>query len=332
MTVVEVIKQLYKERKKDFIKSDLYKELLNKYNYQKVKNYCPLDQVILNNLLTTDGSKDTLDVSFNTDNYANDTTWQIGVCSALDIFNEQIPVYWLEKSWLKMMLDTDLPKVIDEINIPFESALLLLPQNLIISPDNLPLDWVYFKYIKKGKYWRDIIIEGDRFTPTRSIQYLPTEVDKITWVTSIQGIIYQSTIEVSQGEIKRGDFNLFNYPEGFYPEANEALKEKIFTESVGDLIIKMLLFLQIHPEVLETLIGQDSSLSHRPRTKKNTKLSPRWIKNPSETTTINKRVPTGSHASPKTHFRRGHLRRVAVGKGRSDRKWVWIKPTIVNEK
>ncbi|WP_009547947.1 hypothetical protein [Crocosphaera subtropica] len=150
-------------------------------------------------------------------------------------------------------------------------------------------------------------------------------------MTLIQGIIYQSTLEISGGEIRRGDFNFFNYPEGFYPQEDEKIKEQIFSQKISDLIIKMLLFLQIHPEVLKTLIGQDSSLSHHPRKRTNTKLSPRWIKNPSETITV-KRASTGSHTSPKTHFRRGHMRRVAVGEGRCDRKWVWIQPTIVNEK
>ncbi len=92
----------------------------------------------------------------------------------------------------------------------------------------------------------------------------------------------------------------------------------------------MLLFLQIHPEVLETLIVPKSSASHHPRRKTYTKLSPRWIRNFSPTITT-KRVSTGSHASPKTHFRRGHLKRVAIGQGRKERKWVWIQPTLVNE-
>lgn len=39
----------------------------------------------------------------------------------------------------------------------------------------------------------------------------------------------------------------------------------------------------------------------------------------------------GQHSSPIPHRRRGHWRRVAVGKGRRDREWRWIGGTIVNE-
>ncbi len=184
MTLVQVLKNIYKKRKQYYLKSDLYQQLLKKYNYQKVKNYCSLDQVILNNLFTTNGRQDILDITFNTDDYAEDGTWQLGVCSALDIFHQQIPVYWLEKNWLKLMLDTDLPSVIDEIKIPFYEALLLLPNNLIVSPDNLPLGWLYFKYLPAGYVGRDITIEGNKALPPRSIYSVPSRVDKITWVTS----------------------------------------------------------------------------------------------------------------------------------------------------
>lgn len=40
-------------------------------------------------------------------------------------------------------------------------------------------------------------------------------------------------------------------------------------------------------------------------------------------------TPT-SHASPRTHWRRGHWRRVACGKQFSDRQLRWIKPVLVN--
>lgn len=38
----------------------------------------------------------------------------------------------------------------------------------------------------------------------------------------------------------------------------------------------------------------------------------------------------GSHASPTTHIRRGHFRRIAYGKGRSLRRREWFPPTLVN--
>jgi len=38
----------------------------------------------------------------------------------------------------------------------------------------------------------------------------------------------------------------------------------------------------------------------------------------------------GTHASPVTHLRRGHYRRVVVGPRREGREWRWIPPVVVN--
>lgn len=45
---------------------------------------------------------------------------------------------------------------------------------------------------------------------------------------------------------------------------------------------------------------------------------------------IGARVDDGSHASPEAHWRRGHWRQQVHGHGRSDRKLIWIEPTLVN--
>ena len=52
-------------------------------------------------------------------------------------------------------------------------------------------------------------------------------------------------------------------------------------------------------------------------------------------TTHNKQSPVprttpATHASPRTHWRRGHWRRVACGKQFSERQLRWIKPVLVN--
>lgn len=329
MSQINLVKQVYKAKKKEIQKLSLYKKLLNLYNYQKVKGYCPLEQVILAILMMTNGNQDSLDVSFNTDNYVEDKTWQLGVSSAFDIMQKDIPVYWLEKDWLKMMLSTDLPSVIGDFKIPFNEALLLLPDNLIISPDKFPCQWLYFKYIPAGEIWNDLKIEGNQYKNPYILKSVPQTVDKITWVTSLYGLIYQSTLEINQGEINRGNFDTFNCPASLHLQQADILTEDRFIHNLNDLILKMLLFLQVYPDILNELIVNESSKIHLPKNKKNLKRSPRWIKN-TQLVSISYSAK-GSHRSPKTHFRRGHIKRVAIGEGRKERKWIWIKPTIVNQ-
>ncbi|MDJ0579643.1 hypothetical protein [Crocosphaera sp.] len=228
-----------------------------------------------------------------------------------------------------MMLSTDLPSVIGDFNIPFNEALLLLPDNLIISPDKFPCQWLYFKYVPAGESWVNIKIEGNEHKKPYILQSVPHKVDKITWVTSLYGLIYQSTLEINQGEINRGNFDIFNCPVSLDLQEADILTEDRFIHNINDLILKMLLFIQVYPEILNELIVNKSSKINSYKNKKNLKRSPRWIKNTQKVSISYEEK--GSHRSPKTHFRRGHIKRVAIGEGRKERKWTWIKPTIVNQ-
>lgn len=103
---------------------------------------------------------------------------------------------------------------------------------------------------------------------------------------------------------------------------------------INDLIIKLLLFIQIQPDGIDGIeliktqnIPQNQS---RNRTTTNRKKAPQWIGKRYESALASKTVGHSFHASPRTHFRRGHMRRVAIGQGRTARKWVWIEPTLVN--
>jgi len=42
--------------------------------------------------------------------------------------------------------------------------------------------------------------------------------------------------------------------------------------------------------------------------------------------------PQKAHASPSTHWRRGHWRNQAIGKERKENKLIWIEPVLVNGK
>ena len=39
--------------------------------------------------------------------------------------------------------------------------------------------------------------------------------------------------------------------------------------------------------------------------------------------------PAGTQASPRLHWRRGHIRRQAHGLGRAERKLIWIEPMLI---
>lgn len=56
---------------------------------------------------------------------------------------------------------------------------------------------------------------------------------------------------------------------------------------------------------------------------------PRWIGRNYTRRVLLTGPPAGTHASPRTHWRRGHWRTQPVGPGRQDRRRLWIEPILV---
>jgi hypothetical protein len=42
--------------------------------------------------------------------------------------------------------------------------------------------------------------------------------------------------------------------------------------------------------------------------------------------------PAGTHANPRMHWRRGHIRNQPFGTGRTQRRLVWIEPMLIGAK
>jgi hypothetical protein len=56
---------------------------------------------------------------------------------------------------------------------------------------------------------------------------------------------------------------------------------------------------------------------------------PRWVGKAYKRSVCVTGPIAGTHASPRTHWRRGHWRNQAVGEGRADRRRTWIQPILV---
>jgi hypothetical protein len=103
-----------------------------------------------------------------------------------------------------------------------------------------------------------------------------------------------------------------------------------FLNTLRSLVLQCFLALQYQPELLSDveLPTQKKGFS-KPNEQEPSYRVPRWLgkdfksKRSSESS-------TGTHSSPRTHWRRGHWRRVAVGQGRTERKVIWIQPVLVN--
>lgn len=104
-------------------------------------------------------------------------------------------------------------------------------------------------------------------------------------------------------------------------------------DQISALILQAALALTYLPE----LIDQDSTepVSQRKpsrKTKADRWLRPRWIGKDFVRPRQSAGASGGHHASPVTHWRRGHWRNQAVGEGRKDRSLIWVRPALIASK
>lgn len=91
------------------------------------------------------------------------------------------------------------------------------------------------------------------------------------------------------------------------------------------IALQCLLAMTYRPDLLST---EELPSTHRRPLRpgqQDTVRHPRWLgKDYRRPKAVSK---GGFHASPRKHWRKSHWRRVPIGKGRLERKWVWIETT-----
>ncbi|WP_368008427.1 hypothetical protein [Laspinema palackyanum] len=247
--------------------------------------------------------------------------------SAWTLAHNPFPVWWLDKDLFEAFEASDLPKAIADLRISVPFGIIMLPRDRIINPDNDSCNWVFFQYLP----------QGFRFPVMRFgldiIESMPFKCDHFKWATILKnGGSYASIIELAGDQLIHGDFDIIN---GGVIDANEDRDlEQQFQDRLEKIVLQTLLYLQVRPDDL--ISPTKVSVSTKGQgfgggKAKSDRLTPLIVgqkfQPQTERTSHN---PHSTHATPRTHWRRGHWRRVAMGEGRQERKWRWIQPVLVN--
>lgn len=105
-----------------------------------------------------------------------------------------------------------------------------------------------------------------------------------------------------------------------------------FLRKMRSIVLQCMMAMSYRPDLLDesSLPAEGRARSPVIRNPKPQVWYPRWLGK-------DYRLPrqysigSGRHANPRPHWRKRHEKRVAVGPGRTDRKWVWIERTWVGE-
>jgi hypothetical protein len=113
-----------------------------------------------------------------------------------------------------------------------------------------------------------------------------------------------------------------------------------FTNSLRPFFIQILLLLTYEPDLLTDFNEADLPTKGRGFSKLSGGTPyryPRWFGKNYKTAIESTGWAKGTHKPPGTHWRKGHYRKIAIGKNRidrlgalRDRKVVWIRPVLVN--
>jgi hypothetical protein len=224
---------------------------------------------------------------------------------------QRSPLYCISTDLLRQfeLTDTDnLPGLVPSDWVPpLNLFLLCFPNNAVVSPIGQPIHYMLVALMHPEIPG---VIGSEH---PRQISIALTDYGECVWV---------SGSGLGEGKLLHERNKLGSHPTD--------KREEAWLEQMISIGLQCSMAISYLPELIDSSESSSESPqrpggrqpSNRPRI-----LTPRWIGRDfrrSPSTNL-----TGTHASPTTHWRRGHWRQQPYGEGRSERRLAWIKPTLV---
>ena len=303
-------KKIWKQNLAQVQESELYK-FLSQRRFHKVGGYGRFDRAIASISALLQATM-RMQLKF----IQRDSGLHIGCQLFTDLVaTPNFPVLAIDKTLFAALEKTAVPPDIFTLKPVLKTGLILLPQKTIQTPDGDWIVWIAFRHSEAGQLLTSLQTAEGINRPTRM------ESDSIGWATQPSVVTWASNQPLSRWANEEPP------PMSGGDATDQALSLRLST-----LLANFLLYLQTYPQDIQPENNATGFSSATQNTKRRSPkiLSPRWVgrgyKQPQERQAQGHR----KHTSPQMHWRRGHWRRVPVGKGRQAREWRWIKPVLVN--
>lgn len=244
------------------------------------------------------------------------------------LVDKRMPLLFIAPKLLQAVTQTDFQDDIDWVNLelPYEHGIFVLPRGAITHPIDGDVSFIVWSRVYPGEYK----------TPIGITVTLSQISFSIVAMCSGTGTWYDSTLNASfRPTLRLG--NLFYRAEGqpmtskrrdsiFDADLEEGDSE--FLEHMGRVVFGTIMAMNARPG----LFTQGKCTARVPA-KKNKPAREFWSPNVIGRDYQTKQAHvggTGTHASPRMHFRRGHFRAQPVGPGRLERRQIWIEPMLVS--
>ncbi len=209
------------------------------------------------------------------------------------------PAYWVGKDLLEALLQSVLNVEIDSLNWAMKTGLLMLPKNVILSPENRSVDAIFWHY--------------------------DNEKDILYWAATDGDSMFCRKFKVTE-----------NLKKFTYTDAEDIDPSVVtgFNEYLQAIFLRLLLIMECRPELVDAESERQKVTVNQGFGKAQAQdfYQPLWVGQNYRFKREENEDSTGSDARTGTknvHWRRGFIRNQPYGEGRQQRKLIWIEPILV---
>jgi len=243
------------------------------------------------------------------------------------------PTYFLHPDFFKAVAETDLDKdfSMSDLEWPAEAMVFALPLKESREYFGVEIPWIGVARIPSGRYRGPLASFETNFKDARFVIHFPVFGSSLPEDFGGMWPIDGKLMELIQSMPFVDDAYLELHGKPGHPSMTEEQNKRVNAMAMS-LGVKIILAMIAEPEHIEygTCIRKEKP-NPRPCKALDALWSPNFIgRRFAEKHQIRAEVKAGAHSSPRTHFRRGHFRRIVCGVGRAMRVVKWIKATWVN--
>lgn len=230
-----------------------------------------------------------------------------------EIIRHKVPVYYVADAFIRAVAATDLPRdfTLHDLHWPMPGMVLGFPVKFVQEYLGCDVCYVFCADLAEGDHQPPPELEAVPFVGQHWTVQTPDKVALMFSAWSNDGLgswvsAYRKADRVDEAITK------YAYTDYTFADAKRVEADQQATQKVATLVFKLLVVLNTRPALVEPG-GIERSEKRHAKTGEITR-SELWRANMIGATYRVLRQPgTGAHASPRTHWRRGHLTHQRIG-------------------
>ncbi len=242
---------------------------------------------------------------------------------AYQVINHGMRIFFVSEDFARAVAATDLPHdfTLDDLHGPFPGMVVGFPTNFMREYMGRDICYIYAANCDAGDY-RVAALAG---CPTVVVPKAKVGWQWYAWGDGKRESFVTSFFREHPVDETISKYGYTDYTGVKDPEGVEA--DRIATDRVSALMLKLLVVLNTRPSLVEHGACVRPQRFKHGRLKQHELWSPNligWRYRPAQAAEAQ-----GTHASPRLHWRRGHIRNQPHGPGRMQRRLIWIEPVLI---